>query len=184
MANGFFAAAKASMNAFGGTRRRPGPPIDPSAVGWGDAAIGVAILVGVVAISIVAPGAGIILQFLPQLFDILLVTFLTLAVPFVVLVVAALWVGQREKLPLLVLFTSLSLLLIQVTSFALSFLNMSTSTALIGVTAVFVGRAARTVLGFSIGLSILVGAITAVGIFAASMLLLLLPTGQAMLAGV
>lgn len=181
MANRFLTAAKAAMNAFGGTGKRPGPLLDPAAVSWGDAVIGVAILIVVTAIGIVAPAGGIILQFLPQLFDILLVSVLTMAVPFVVLIVCAVSTGQHEKLPLLVLFTALTLLLINLTSFALSFLNISTSSALIAVTSVFVGRAANKALGFSLGMSILVGAITGAGIFAASLVLLALPTGQAMI---
>ena len=182
MANGFLSAAKASMNAFGGTRKQPGPPVDAAAVSWTDALIGVVLLVAVTVIGVVAPGGGIIAQFPQQLFDILLVTFLSLAVPFVVLAVAASWVRQGEKLPLLMLFTAISLLLILVTMFVLSFVNVSRSNALTGVAAFFVGRAARKALGFSLGQSILVGAITAVAIFAASFVLVLLPTGQAMLA--
>lgn len=183
MASGFLAAANASMRAFGGGRRGTVPPVDPAAVSWAHALLGVAILIVAVAASILLPGAGVILQFLPQLLDILLVTFATLAVPFLVLIIAAIGTRQREKLPILVLFTSLSLLLIQATSLLLSFFSMSTSSALIVVTAFFVGRAARTVLGFSIFTSILVGLVTAAGIFVASSLLLVLPTGQAMLDG-
>ena len=81
------------------------------------------------------------------------------------------------------LVVALVLLIIQVASLLFSYFGLQTSTALVAVTAVFVGRAVRTVLGASIPMAILAGVIAAVGTFTAGLLLLVLPTGQAMLAG-
>ena len=181
MANGYLAAASASMRALSGGKRGATVPIDPAAVGWEHAVAAVALLAVVVVASVMAPAGELVMQFLPMLLEILFVTFATLAVPFLVLGVAATWSRQREKLPLLVMFTALSLILIQVTSLVLSLFGLSTSTALIGVTAYFVGRASRTVLGFSLGNSILVALLVAAGIFAASFLLLAMPSGHALL---
>lgn len=179
---GFLAAARSSLRAFGG--RSTADPVDPAAVTWGHALTAVAVLVVAVTASILLPAGDLIVQLLPIMANLLTVSFAILAVPFLMLAIVAVGTRQNEKLPLLVLFTALSLLVIQATSLALSLFGFNTSAALIGVTAFFVGRAARTVLGVSVGNAILVALLTAAGIFAASFLFFALPDAQGILDGI
>ena len=181
MASRFMTAAAESYRAFG--LRKDARPLDYGLVTWNEAVPGVVVLVLAQAAMLAGSFGGKVMEYLPFVFDLGFVTLVAFAVPLVLVIVWAHLAKQPEKAPLLVMYVALVLLIIQVASLLFSYFGLQTSTALVAVTAVFVGRAVRTVLGASIPMAILAGVIAAVGTFTAGLLLLVLPTGQAMLAG-
>lgn len=181
MASRFMAAAAESYRAYGpGKNARP---LDFTRVTWNEAVPAVALLVVAQAVMLAGSFGSALMDYLPYLFDLGLVTLVAFAVPFAVVVAWALWTRQPERAPLLVMYVAIVLLMVQVLSLILSYFGLQTSSALVAVTAVFVGRAIRIVLGASIPMAILAGVLVALGTFGAGLLLLVLPTGQAMLAG-
>jgi len=176
MASRFMAAVAEAYRAFG--MRKDARPLDFSLVGWNEAVPGVVVLVLAQAAMLAGSFGEMLMDYLPFAFDLGFVTLVAFAVPIVVVIVAARLAGQPDKAPLLVMFVAILLLLVQVVSLVLSYFGMQTSMALVAVTAAFVGRAVRTVLGASITMAILAGVLVAVGTAAAGMLILLLPTGQ------
>jgi len=179
MASRFVTAAAEAYRAFG--TKRDARPLDYSLVTWNEAIPAVALLLVAQAVMLAGSAGGMLAEALPFLVDIGLITLLAFAVPFAVVVAWAVLSKQPERAPLLVTFVAIVLLTVQVVSLALSVFGMQTSTALVAVTALFVGRAIRTVLGASIPMAILAGVIVGVGTAAAGLLILVLPTGQAML---
>lgn len=178
MASRFMTAAGESYRAFG--MRRDARPLDYSLVSWNEAVPAVAILLLAQAVMLAGSFGNMLMDYLPTVFDIGFVTLVAFAVPFAVVITWAVLAKQPERAPLLVMFVSILLLLIQIMSLLLSYLGLQTSMALVAVTAVFVGRAIRTVLGASIPMAILAGVLVGVGTAAAGLLILALPTGQAM----
>ena len=152
-------------------------------MGWNEAVPAVALLLVAQAVMLAGSVGNMLLEALPFLIDIGFVTLVAFAVPFAVVIGWAYMTRQPERAPLLVMFVSILLLVVQVMSLLLSYFGMQTSTALVAVTAVFVGMAIRTVLGASIPMAILAGVLVGVGTVAAGLLMLILPTGQAMMAG-
>jgi len=181
MASRFVTAAAESYRAFG--MRKGARPLDYSLVGWNEAVPAVALLLVAQAVMLAGSVGNMLLEALPFLIDIGFVTLVAFAVPFAVVIGWAYMTRQPERAPLLVMFVSILLLVVQVMSLLLSYFGMQTSTALVAVTAVFVGMAIRTVLGASIPMAILAGVLVGVGTVAAGLLMLILPTGQAMMAG-
>lgn len=179
MASRFLAAAAESYRAFG--MGKGARPLDYSLVSWNEAVPAVALLVVAQGVMLAGSFGSMLMEALPYLVDIGLVTLLAFAVPFAVVIGWATLTRQPERAPLLVMFVAIVLLVVQVMSLLLSYFGMQTSTALVAVTAVFVGRAIRTVLGASIPMAILAGVLVGVGTAAAGLLFLVLPTGQAML---
>jgi len=182
MASRFVTAAAESYRAFG--MRKDARPLDYSLVGWNEAVPAVALLLVAQAVMLAGSVGNMLLEALPFLIDIGFVTLVAFAVPFAVVIGWAYVTRQPERAPLLVMFVSILLLVVQVMSLLLSYFGMQTSTALVAVTAVFVGMAIRTVLGASIPMAILAGVLVGVGTVAAGLLMLILPTGQAMMAAV
>lgn len=181
MASRFMIAAGESYRAFG--MRKDARPLDYSLVSWNEAVPAVVILVLAQAVMLAGSFGSMLMDFLPQAFDIGFVTIVAFAVPFAVVIAWAILTRQPERAPLLVTFVAIVLLLVQIMSLLLSYLGLQTSMALVAVTAVFVGRAVRTVLGASIPMAILAGVLVGVGTAAAGLLILVLPTGQAMVVG-
>lgn len=181
MASRFTMAAAESYRAFG--MRKDARPLDYSLVSWNEAVPAVVILVLAQGVMLAGALGGMLMEYLPYFFDLSLVTLVAFAVPFAVVIAWANLSRQAERAPLLVMFVSIVLLLVQVMSLLLSYLGLQTSTALVAITAVFVGRAVRTVLGASIPMAILAGLTVGIGTFVAGLLILVLPTGQAMVAG-
>ncbi len=182
MASRFVTAAAESYRAFG--MRKDARPLDYSRVGWNEAVPAVAVLLLAQAAMLAGSFGSMLMEALPYVFDIGLVTLVAFAVPFAVVIAWAYGTKQPERAPLLVTYVAIVLLIVQVMSVVLSYFGLQTSTALVAVTAVFVGRAIRTVLGASIPMAILAGVLVGLGTFVAGLLILLLPTGQAMMAGV
>lgn len=178
MASGFVAAVKAVMT----YRPRGTAPFDPTAVTGAHAAIGIVIALVVQLALVVLPllGArgGALVAVLP---DLLLVTLLSLAVPYVVVTGVAAATGTRAGIPAAFLYLSIMLLLLQIVFFVLSQFIASGGGASLGVLAFIVFYTCRQMLGLSVGISILAGVLAVVGTFAAGALLLVLPTGQALL---
>jgi hypothetical protein len=162
--------------------RADAAPLNPGLVTWAHAALAIIVLLVVQALLLVGSAGSSLAEAMPALLDIGLVTVLAFAVPFVVVAGFAVAMRQAEKLPLLFAFVALCLLLIQVVNFALTYAGMRSSSTLVVLTALVVGRGVRTVLGASIAVSILAGVLAGAGTVAVSMLLLALPTGQAMVA--
>jgi len=181
MASRFVTAAAESYRAFG--MRKDARPLDYSLVGWNEAVPAVALLLVAQAVMLAGSVGNMLLEALPFLIDIGFITLVAFAVPFAVVIGWAYLSRQPERAPLLVMFVSILLFVVQVMSLLLSYVGMQTSTALVAVTAVFVGMAVRTVLGASIPMAILAGVLVGVGTAAAGMLVLILPTGQALMAG-
>jgi len=179
MASRFMAAAAESYRAFG--MRKDARPLDYSLVSWNEAVPAVALLVVAQAVMLAGTFGSMLMEYLPYFFDLGLVTLAAFVVPFAVVIAWATLSRQPERAPLLVMFVAIVLLAVQVMSLLLSYFGLQTSMALVAVTAVFVGRAIRTVLGASIPMAILAGVLVGVGTAAAGLLILLLPTGQAML---
>lgn len=179
MASRFMTAAAESYRAFG--MRKEARPLDYSLVSWNEAVPAVAILLLAQAVMLAGSFGNMLMDYLPYVFDIGFITLVAFAVPFAVVIAWAMLTKQPERAPLLVMFVSIVLLLVQVMSLLLSYFGLQTSMALVAVTAVFVGRAIRTVLGASIPMAILAGVLVGVGTAAAGLLILVLPTGQAML---
>jgi hypothetical protein len=179
MAGRFMTAAGESYRALG--MRKDARPLDYGLVSWNEAVPGVVVLVLAQAAMLAGSFGGRVMEYLPFVFDLGFVTLVAFAVPLVLVIVWAHLSRQPEKAPLLVMHVALVLLIVQVASLLFSYFGLQTSMALVGVTAVFVGRAIRTVLGASIPMAILAGVLVGAGTAAAGLLILLLPTGQAML---
>ncbi len=176
MASRFMTAAAEAYRAFG--MRKDARPLEYSRVTWNEAVPGVVLLVLAQGVMLAGSFGPMLMEYLPYAFDIGFITLVAFAVPIVVVIGWAVLSGHPERAPLLVMFVALVLLLVQVISLLLSLFGMQTSMALIAVTAVFVGRAVRMVLGASIPMAILAGVLVGVGTAAAGLLILVLPTGQ------
>ena len=181
MSGSIFDALTAASQAGLGSRRNP-KPVDPAAVTWDHAMLGISVMISVQAMLVVAPFLGVLGEAGRVIVDLGLVAVVLLAVPFAVMGGAAALSRQREKVPLLFLYAALVMLVVQVVSFILASFGITSSTALIGVLGYLFVRAAKSILGLSWGMAILVGGLVAAGVFSTGFLLLMLPTGQAMLA--
>lgn len=180
MANGFYRAIDVVSRAVFG--KAPAPGDAAASVTWTHAVTGIVVLAVLQAAILMVPFAGMLPEALRVVVDFAAVALIMLAVPFVVLGGAALLLNKREKLPALFLFLALVLAISQIVGLVLGALGVSSGTALIGILAFFTARASKSLLGVGWGGAILIGALVAVGTFAASFLFLALPTGQAMLA--
>ena len=114
--------------------------------------------------------------------DFALLALVMTAVPFAVTGGAGLLLDRRDSLPALFLFLALVLALSQLIGIILGAVGVGAGTAMLGILGYFSARASRSLFGIGWGIAILIGALVAIGSFAASFLLLALPTGQAMLA--
>jgi len=180
MASRFMTAAAESYRAFG--MRKDARPLDYSLVSWNEAVPAVVILVLAQGVMLAGSFGTMLMEFLPTFFDLALVALLMFAVPFAVVIAWAYASRKPERAPLLVMFVAIVLLFVQIMTLLLSYVGLQTSTALAAVTAVFVGRAIRTVFGTAIPMAILAGVLVGVGTLTAGLLILALPTGQAMMA--
>lgn len=177
MASRFMTAAAESYRAFG--MRKDARPLDYGLVSWNEAVPGVALLLVSQAVIIAGSLGNQLMEYLPLAFSIGLVTLLTFAVPFAVVIAWAYVSKQPQRLPLLVMFVAIALFVVQVVNLLLAYFGLQTTMGLIAVTAVFVGRAVRNVLGASIPMAILAGALVGLGMITAGLLILVLPIGQA-----
>jgi hypothetical protein len=180
MASRFMTAAAESYRAFGA--RKDAPPLDYSLVSWNEAVPGVVVLVLAQAVMLAGSFGGRVMDYLPYAFDLGFVTLVASAVPFAVSIAWAYYTKQLDRAPLLVMFVAIVLLAVQLLGLGLSYFGMQTSFAYVAVTAVFVGRAIRTILGASIPMAILAGVLVGGLMTASGLLIQFLPTGQAMLA--
>lgn len=181
MANGFLGAVDASVRAAFGR----GQAADASAaasVTWTHAVTGIVGMVILQAVLLVVPFAEALPEALRAVIDFAVLALVTTAVPFIVVGGAAQVLGKQEQLPALFLFLALVLALSQLVGIILGAFGVSAGTAMIGILGYFVARAAKSLLGVGWGGAILIGALAAVGSFAASFVFLALPTGQAMMA--
>lgn len=177
MASRFMTAAAESYRALGmGKNARP---LDYSLVGWNEAVPAVALLLVSQGVIIAGSLGNQLMDYLPLAFSLGIVTLVTFAAPFAVVTGWAYLSKQPDRLPLLVMFVAIVLFFIQVVNLLLSYLGLQTTMALIAVTAVFVGRSIRTVLGASILTATLAGLLVGIGMVAAGLLVLVLPIGQA-----
>ena len=176
----FDALTAASLAGLGSTRSPK--QIDPTAVTWDHAMLGIGVMICVQALLVVAPFLGVLGEAGRVIVDLGLVAVVLLAVPFVVMGGAAVLSRQGEKVPLLFLYAALVMLVVQVVSFILASFGITSSTALIGVLGYLFVRASKSVLGLSWGKAILIGGLVAAGVLLTGFLLVMLPTGQAMLA--
>jgi hypothetical protein len=175
---GFLAAALASTQAF--VSRQRNAEIASSAVTWPQAIIAMVLILALLVLTEFLPFAVAIPEFMTSLLVLLFISIVVHAVPYFVLAPCAIWTKQRDRLPLVVMLVSIGLALIQIVSVAISFAGIRSDAALVGVMAYMSGRAARTMLNFSIMGAIVVGLIVAVGIVAASILFFALPGAQAL----
>lgn len=180
MANGFLGAVDvATRAAFG---RAPATADSASTVSWTHAVTGIVGMVILQAVLLVVPFAGALPEALRAVVDFGVLALVMTAVPFVVVGAAALLLNKREQLPALFLFLALVLALSQLVGIILGAFGIGAGTAMIGILGYFVARAAKSLLGVGWGGAILIGVLVALGTFAASFVLLALPTGQAMMA--
>ncbi len=180
MTNGFLGAIDvATRAAFG---RAPATDGSAASVSWADATTGIVGMAILQAVLLVVPFAGALPEALRAVVDFAVLALVTTAVPFAVVGGAALLLGKREQLPALFLFLALVLALSQLVATILGAFGVSAGTAMLGILGYFVARAAKSLLGVGWGGAILIGVLAALGTFAASFVLLALPTGQAMMA--
>lgn len=177
MASRFMTAAAESYRALGmGKNARP---LDYSLVGWNEAVPAVALQLVSYGVIIAGSLGDELMEYLPLAFSLGLTALVTFAVPFAVVTAWAYLSKQPSRLPLLIMFVAIVLFFVQVLNLLLSYLGLQTFMAMIGVTAVFVGRSIRTVLGASIPMAILAGGLVVLGMATAGLLILALPIGQA-----
>ncbi len=180
MAAGFLqAVSTATQAAFG---RAPAPDAAAPGVSWTDAVTGIVVMVVLQAVLLVVPFAPALPEALRAVVDFALLALVMTAVPYVVVGGAGLLLDQRDRLPALFLFLALVLALSQLVGIILGAFGVGAGTAMIGILGYFSARASKSLFGIGWGGAILIGTLVAVGTFAASFLLLALPTGQAMLA--
>lgn len=180
MAAGFLGAVGAATQAaFGRT-----PATDEAAAGvsWTHAVTGIVTMLILQAVLLVVPFVGALPEALRAVVDFGLLALVMTAVPFVVAAGAGLLLDKRDRLPALFLFLALVLALSQLVGIILGAFGVGAGTAMIGILGYFSARASKSLFGIGWGGAILIGALVALGTFAASFLLLALPTGQAMLA--
>lgn len=181
MTNGFFAAARATLSAFGS--RRGNEATDPARVSPAHATIAFVLMLVVLVGTQMLPIAAVAPELLEQMAAPLVISIAVQMVPFVVIAACAIWSKQRQRLPMLVMLTALGMAVIHVTSYLISLAGVRSDAALVGVMAYMVGRASWTMLGFSIAGAIVTGLVVAVGIVAASLLLFALPGAQSAFGG-
>jgi hypothetical protein len=180
MASGFLGAVDvATRAAFGRAAATDG---SAESVTWTHAVTGIVGMLILQAVLLVVPFAGALPEALRAVVDFGVLALVMTAVPFVVVGGAALLLGKREQLPALFLFLALVLALSQLVGIILGALGVGAGTAMIGILGYFVARASKSLLGVGWGGAILIGVLAALGTFAASFVLLALPTGQAMMA--
>ncbi|OEO28689.1 hypothetical protein VW23_003425 [Devosia insulae DS-56] len=180
MANSFLGAVSVAMQAaFGRT-----PATDEAAAGvsWTHAVTGIVAMLLLQAVLLVVPFAGALPEALRAVVDFGLLALVMTAVPYVVMGGAGLLLDRRDRLPALFLFLALVLALSQLIGLILGAFGVGAGTAMIGILGYFSARASKSLFGIGWGGAILIGVLVALGTFAASFLLLALPTGQAMLA--
>ena len=177
MAGGFVEAVKSIVS----YRAKSGTPFDPANVTGGHAATGIGINILVQAALVAVPLLGAPAGALALLPDLALVTLLSLAVPYLVVAGVAAATRRTASIPAAFLFLALTLLLMQLVLFALAQFTTSGSGAGLGALALIVYYACRLMLGLGLGVSVLAGLLAVVGTFAAGGLLLVLPSGQALL---
>ncbi|WP_055047780.1 hypothetical protein [Devosia sp. A16] len=180
MANGFLGAVGAATQAVFG--RTPEAAEAARQVSWTYAVAGIVVMVLLQAILLVVPFAGALPEALRAVIDFALLALVMTAVPFAVTGGAGLLLDRRNSLPALFLFLALVLALSQLIGIILGAVGVGAGTAMLGILGYFSARASRSLFGVGWGIAILIGALVAIGSFAASFLLLALPTGQAMLA--
>jgi Na+-translocating ferredoxin:NAD+ oxidoreductase RnfE subunit len=177
MASRFMTAAAESYRTLG--MRKDARPLDYSLVGWNEAVPAVALLAVSQGVMIAGSLGNLLMEYLPLAFAIGVVTLVTFAVPFAVVIAWAYLSKQLDRLPLLVMFVAIVLFAVQVLNMLLSYLGLQTFFALVAGTAVFVGRSIRTVLGASMPMAILAGVLVGLGMATAGLLIFVLPIGQA-----
>ena len=180
MATGFLGAVDASTRAAFG--RAPATDSGAASVTWTHAITGIVAMLILQAVLLVVPFAGALPEALRAVIDFAVLALVMTAVPYVVVSGAALLLGKPEQLPALFLFLALVLALSQLIGIILGALGIGAGTAMIGILGYFVARASKSFLGIGWGAAILIGVLAALGTFAASFVLLALPTGQAMMA--
>lgn len=180
MANGFLSAVDVSVRAA--FARAPATNGSAAGVNWTHATTGIVVMAILQAVLLVVPFMDALPEALRAVVDFAVLAIVTTAVPFIVVGGAALLLGKREQVPTLFLFLALVLAISQLVGQILGAFDISSGTAMIGLLGYLVARAAKSLLGVGWGGAILIGALAAVGSFAASFVFLLLPTGQAMMA--
>jgi hypothetical protein len=175
----FRAMNTATMHGLNSASRRPDMPA-ASTVTWRDAAIGVAILILVQAMLFAWTFVEMGAFYIEILRDLGLVTALAFALPFLVFFIVARLASATEKLPAVFLYLALLLAFFQLLSAAFQQFNIRSSVGL-GMMAVAIAYAAKGFFGIgwlgALALALLVTA----GTVGAGLLLLLLPTGRAMM---
>jgi len=180
MADGFYSAVGAASRAAMGLPPKPDAP--PVTVTWTHAVTGIVVLAILQAAIIVWSLSSMPLEALRVSVDFGTVAIVTLAAPFVVLGAAAVLL-KREQLPAIYLFMALVLAISQIALLALGAFGVgSAGPALVGLVGYFSARATKSLLGVGWGSAIPIGAAVALAMFAAQSLILVLPTGQAILA--
>jgi hypothetical protein len=177
MTNGFFAAAKATLRAFGS--RAGNEATDPASVTPTHAGLAVALMLATQVATQIGPIAMVAPEVLPDVAVPFAISVAVQLVPFAVIVAGALWAKQRERVPMVVMLTALGLVVIQLSALTLSLTGFRSDAALVGIMAYMTGRASRTMLGFSIAGCIVAGLVVAVGVVAASILFYALPGAEA-----
>lgn len=180
MATGFLSAVGvATQAAFG---RTPANDAAASGVSWTHAVTGIVAMLLLHAVLLVVPFAEALPEALRAIIDFALLALVMTAVPYVVVGGAGLLLDKRDRLPSLFLFLALVLALSQLVGIILGAFGVGAGTAMIGILGYFSARASKSLFGIGWGGAILIGTLVALGSFAASFVLLALPTGQAMLA--
>jgi hypothetical protein len=180
MATGFLSAVGvATQAAFG---RTPANDAAASGVSWTHAVTGIVAMLLLQAVLLVVPFAEALPEALRAIIDFALLALVMTAVPYVVVGGAGLLLDKRDRLPSLFLFLALVLALSQLVGIILGAFGVGAGTAMIGILGYFSARASKSLFGIGWGGAILIGTLVALGSFAASFVLLALPTGQAMLA--
>lgn len=181
MAGSFLSAVDvATRAAFG--KAPPASGDTAASVSWTHAMTGIVGMVILQAVLLVVPFADALPEALRAVVDFGVLALVMTVVPFAVVGAAALLLNKREQLPALFLFLALVLALSQLVGLILGAIGVGAGTAMIGILGYFSARASKSLFGIGWGGAILIGTLVALGSFAASFVLLALPTGQAMLA--
>lgn len=180
MAAGFLGAVGvATQAAFG---RAPATDEAAAGVSWTYAVTGIVLMLLLQAVLLVVPFAEALPEALRAVIDFALLALVMTAVPYIVVGGAGMLLDKRDRLPALFLFLALVLALSQLIGIILGALGIGAGTAMIGILGYFSARASKSLFAIGWGGAILIGVLVALGTFASSFLLLMLPTGQAMLA--
>jgi hypothetical protein len=169
----------ASMHGLNSASRRPDMPA-ASTVTWRDAAIGIGILIVVQALLFAWTFAEMGAFYIEILRDLGLATALAFAVPFLVFLIVARLAGATDKLPAIFLYLALLLAFFQLLSAAFQQFNIRSSLGL-GMMAVALAYASKGFFGIGWLGSLAIALLVTAGTVGAGLLLLLLPTGQAMM---